>query len=759
MKAPRTLTIVTAAPHYEWEGQLWSHAPYVREIDLWGHLFEHVIIVGPAERTRPTGDCIAFEADSIDLRRVPPTGGDDLGPKLRQLVLLPLLVWRVSRALRDGDAVHVRCPGNIGLLGVLLAPVLCRRMVAKYAGQWNGFPGEKWTVRLQRALLRSRWWRGPVTVYGSWPNQPRHVIDFFTSVLSDAQVSRARDARTRRRTAGSLRVIFVGRLSGPKNVDTVLQAVARVVRNGTDVHCTIVGDGAEGDRLRSLARGEGIEARVEFVGAVGIDDVLARYEAADTLVLVSQSEGWPKAIAEAMTFGLVCVGSDRGMVPQMLADGRGVVVPPQDEEALADALARIAADPEGSDAMGRRAAEWGGRHSLEELEAAIAALLTEWWDTPIGSTPRRASVLHVTDSLDAGGAERMAVNLVNALPRDRFRTALCTTRHDGALAAEARPDVRKLRLRRSSRLTDPLAVARLAAFLRRESIDIVHAHGTSLFISAAACTFARDTKLVWHDHLGANASSGAWRRRLYRVGASRADHVITVNHALESWAIAALHLPPSRVTTVPNFVLPSTHAPTHIELPGIAGKRIVAVANLRREKDHATLLDALARVVERVADAHALLVGAPAEPEVAREIDQQIAALGLAPHVTLLGTRSDVASVLRDCSVGVLSSRSEGFPLALLEYGSQGLAVVATEVGECAEIVDHGRAGRLVAAGDAEAMADALAGLLEDPVEAARLGQRLKDRVAEQYGPASVIRRIEHIYRLVMNMPSPPHQQ
>ena len=83
MRRPRTLTIVSSAPHHVWEGRLWSHAPYVREIDLWCHLFERVIIVGPAEATAPTRDCVPFCDHGLELRPVPPTGGDGLGPKER----------------------------------------------------------------------------------------------------------------------------------------------------------------------------------------------------------------------------------------------------------------------------------------------------------------------------------------------------------------------------------------------------------------------------------------------------------------------------------------------------------------------------------------------------------------------------------------------------------------------------------------------------------------------------------------------------
>lgn len=753
MRAPHTLAIVSAATHHDWDGRLWSHAPYVREINLWAELFPRVVIVGPVVTTRPPGDSVPFAGSNVELMGVPPTGGDRIGAKLRQLLLLPLLLWRVCRALRQADAVHVRCPGNTGLLGLLAAPVFSRRLVAKYAGQWNGFPGEKWTVRLQRALLRSRWWRGPVTVYGDWPDQPPNVVPFFTSVLTEDQIARATLGAERRRTENALRVLFVGRLSGPKNVATVLLAVAEARAAGVDVRCTIVGGGGERENLEQLAEQQGIAEIVEFAGAVDVDDVLRHYREADTLVLVSESEGWPKAIAEAMTFGLVCIGSDRGMVPQMLGEGRGLVVPPGDPEALTRALCEVARHPAASDEMGRRAAAWGRRHSLEGLQAAIAALLSERWGVPIGTARARVPVLHVTDALAAGGAERMAVNLVNHLSRDRYAPHLCATRTEGVLAAEVHRDVGRLTLHRTIRLRDPAALVRLVRYLRDESIEIVHAHGTSLFIAAAATPFARGTRLVWHDHLGASMTSRQRQRRLYRWAARRADHIITVSHLLADWAGTELGFPADRVTTIANFVLPengTAAAGAALELPGTAGRRVACVANLRRQKDHLMLLRAMARVVEAVPDAHALFLGAPVDQGVERSILDRIAALGLEGDVSLLGARPDVAQVLAQCDLGVLSSQSEGFPLALLEYGMAALAVVATDVGECDEILDHGRAGRVVAAGDDQAMAGAMIELLSTPTVAATLGQRLHRRVEERYSADAVVAEVEAIYESVL---------
>src|SRR5207244_3894251 len=99
-----------------------------------------------------------------------------------------------------------------------------------------------------------------------------------------------------------------------KHVDAVLRAVAEVEQAGHPVTAAIVGEGSERAALEALARELGIESIVEFTGGLSFEDVLNRLERADVLTLVSETEGWPKSIAEGMAFGLVCVGSDCGFV-------------------------------------------------------------------------------------------------------------------------------------------------------------------------------------------------------------------------------------------------------------------------------------------------------------------------------------------------------------------------------------------------------------------------------------------------------------
>jgi glycosyltransferase involved in cell wall biosynthesis len=382
------LLITSHVIHYAHGERLYAYGPYAREIDLWADLFREVRIASPCRTVPPPADCLAFERGNISIVPQKEAGGESLAAKLGLIAAVPGMAFRLARAMRDADAIHVRCPGNLGLLGALLAPLFSRRLIAKYAAQWNGGEAEPFSARLQRAILRSSWWKGPVTVYGSWPDSPPHVIPFFTSLLTAEQLERAKASARRPRRGPAVRILYTGRLSGAKNVDVLLRAMAAA---GVNLSATIVGEGPERQSLESLARFLGLSRRVTFTGGVPFDGVIEYLDASDVLVLASESEGWPKSIAEGMAFGLACIGSNIGIVPQMLGEGRGFTVSPRDEAALAGFLRRIASSPDLLEPMRHSAAVWAQRYSLEDLRSALGRLMAEWWSLEFGPTPLASS--------------------------------------------------------------------------------------------------------------------------------------------------------------------------------------------------------------------------------------------------------------------------------------------------------------------------------------------------------------------------------
>lgn len=336
----------------------------------------------------------------------------------------------------------------------------------------------------------------------------------------------------------------------------------------------------------------------------------------------------------------------------------------------------------------------------------------------------------------------MAVNSVNYLPRSRYRPFLCTSRQAGPLGALVAPDVPWLQLERRQRF-DMAAFRRLVAFIRDNDIRIIHAHTTSLFIAVLAAGTSRIANVLWHDH----GALGQRNEFLYRRAVSYTRAVIVVSQPLLRWITERLRFPKDRACYIPNFAVNRPPAPEPPKLPGRPGRRIVCVANFRPEKNHFNLLEAMSIIHSQEPDAELLLVGECRDSEYFARVKQHAERC---PNVTLLGQRLDVADVLRACDIGVISSNSEGLPLALIEYGNARLPVVTTAVGQAADVVDSGRAGLIVEPANPQALAAALLTLLRSPEEKARLGERLHRRVESLYSAESVMRQICGVYDSIL---------
>jgi len=363
------------------------------------------------------------------------------------------------------------------------------------------------------------------------------------------------------------------------------------------------------------------------------------------------------------------------------------------------------------------------------------------------------SVMQLTDTLDIGGLERVAVNLVNCMPRDRFRPHLCTTRRNGPLNDLVADHVARLCLCRRGRF-DVRGLWRLVAYDRRQKVRILHAHGDSLFIAAIASLFPPRPMVLWHNHSGKRAWTDA-PAQMHRLAARRVQGVIAVNRPLVEWSSRRLGLPSQRVWYIPNFVCAPDLDQALPDLPGESGGRIVCVANFRPEKDPVTLLRAMGIVSRQAPSAHLLLVGSAHEPSYLNLIREEISSLKLSQRVSLLGQRNDISAILRACDVGVLSSASEGLPLVLIEYGMAGLASVATRVGQCEEVLDEGKAGILVPPSDPEQLAEALLSLLRSDQRRRTLGERFRRRAREVYSADAITDKVWQVYDTILRLKNP----
>nr|HMQ43616.1 glycosyltransferase [Mariniflexile sp.] len=192
------------------------------------------------------------------------------------------------------------------------------------------------------------------------------------------------------------------------------------------------------------------------------------------------------------------------------------------------------------------------------------------------------NVLQLIDSLNAGGAERVAVNYANALVSHIKTSHLCATREEGVLKDSLSKNVSYLFLNKQSTF-DLKAIKTLHAFIKNNKIDLIHAHGSSFFIATLVKILNPKLKLIWHDHYGKSEFLNERPKFILKWCLKLFNHGFVVNKKLENWSVQVLNI--KSVSYLPNFaIVNDTKSIT--ELKGDNNKRIVCLANLRPQKDH-----------------------------------------------------------------------------------------------------------------------------------------------------------------------------
>ncbi|QED37740.1 glycosyltransferase [Antarcticibacterium arcticum] len=354
-------------------------------------------------------------------------------------------------------------------------------------------------------------------------------------------------------------------------------------------------------------------------------------------------------------------------------------------------------------------------------------------------------VLQLIDSLRPGGAEKMAVNIANALVPHVEGSFLCCTRQEGMLKDELKPEVGYLYLNKKSSL-DPNAILKLRKYIRKNKIVIVHAHSTSFFLAGLLKLSGCKFKLIWHDHYGENENQEAREYKVLKRFSVLFAGIISVNTSLKEWANKNLDC--KKVIEIKNFIPEPDPTPTaKITLRGNADDfKIICVANIRPQKDHLNLL----RAFEMLKPALGItlhLVGEDPGTAYSKSVFKVIENSPLKEKIFYYGTQQKIISLLEQADLGVLSSRSEGLPLALLEYGMAGLPVICTSVGKCKNIISN--RGLVIPSKDSSALAIGIRIYTEDNNLCKKNGLLLQNYVSNNYSAEIVITQVIQMYKFV----------
>jgi glycosyltransferase involved in cell wall biosynthesis len=371
---------------------------------------------------------------------------------------------------------------------------------------------------------------------------------------------------------------------------------------------------------------------------------------------------------------------------------------------------------------------------------------------------RKPRLLMLITLSELGGAQTAVALLLPGLV-GQFEVTLAAQGsgplHDAAEAAGAR----YVELRHVRRPIDPwhdaLALVELIRLCRKVRPHIVHAHSSKMgVLGRLAAWLARVPVRVLTVHGWSFAAYNGLARSVFlwieRLMRPLTTMVVCVAEATRQEGLAAGTCDPQRTVVIHNAVAVRTFRPTSRRGGTV---EVVGVGRFAYPKDFTTLLDALTLVA---APCRVRLAGdGPALPTVASALARN----GLSHRVELLGARADVPNLLARSEVFVLSSRSEGFPVSVLEAMAAGLPVVATDVGGVREAVEDGETGFLVPAADSEALAGALERLLVDGELRRRLGAAGRARALSRFDVSHYRAAYGELYWQRLNASTEPGEQ
>ena len=320
-------------------------------------------------------------------------------------------------------------------------------------------------------------------------------------------------------------------------------------------------------------------------------------------------------------------------------------------------------------------------------------------------------IIQIIDSLEAGGAERMAVNYANALAKQIDFSGIVASRNEGSLVNQIDEEVSYLFLNRK-RVIDFIALLKLRNYVEVHKVEIVHAHSTSFFLAFLLKLLCPSIKIIWHDHYGDSEFLDKRPLLALRLIAPFFTGVIAVNQKLKVWAQENLYF--KNVIYLPNFPAEEKNITEHTVLEGITGKRIVSLANLRVQKDHFLLLKVAKKLKVSHPDWTFHLVGKDFKDGYSKQIQSLIIEHHLEKNVFLYGTKQDIKNILEQSTIVILTSESEGLPIALLEYGLHKKAAVVTNVGQIPFLVESGKNGFVVPAQEEQLFYQAIVQLVEN---------------------------------------------
>lgn len=345
-------------------------------------LFDETAVIVPCFSPKTSAGEVPLTGRNLTIIPLGTPAGSGLRRKINMLFWLigniHILIREVSRA----DAVHAPIPSDIGTIGMLLAFFMRKPLFVRHCGNW-----------LVQRTVAERFWKwfmervagGKNVMLATGgaaepPSQRNPAIRWiFSTSLTQKELSDC-PMRPDQKPAQDTRLIISCRQEKEKGTGVVIASLPYILKDFARTSLDVVGDGGSLGKFRELAESLDLSDRITFHGKVNHQTVLELLRRASLFCYpTTASEGFPKAVLEALACGLPVVTTRVSVLEQLIGTGCGILIQEATPEALAEAVRECLTDQERYRGMSRQAVATAWQYSLERWQDAIGDWLRAEW--------------------------------------------------------------------------------------------------------------------------------------------------------------------------------------------------------------------------------------------------------------------------------------------------------------------------------------------------------------------------------------------
>jgi glycosyltransferase involved in cell wall biosynthesis len=368
------LVIISNAPLIKNHNQWFAYSPYVKEMTIWAKYADEVAFCCPEWKNDnglliseiPFSVSKTFLLSDFNIKTI--------GGAFKSFFQIIYNFCLIFKALFWADHIHLRCPGNVGLLAVVAQIFFPHKIkTAKYAGNWDPKVSSPLSYRLQKWILSNTFLtrKMQVLVYGEWEGSSKNIKPFFTATYKESDKLPV----LRRSLEDTIKVVFVGTLSSGKRPLYAIQLIEKLLEKRLQIELSIYGEGNERKSVEDYISDINLQKNIVLHGNQNIEVIQKAYQESHFVLLPSKSEGWPKVIAEGMFWGCIPLATSVSCVPYMVDFGKRGILLEIDLEKDAQHIQQFIQDKERFQKMALNGVEWSRKYTLDKFEQEIKLLL------------------------------------------------------------------------------------------------------------------------------------------------------------------------------------------------------------------------------------------------------------------------------------------------------------------------------------------------------------------------------------------------